>query len=232
MMKKSFKIILLSFVVMLIQPVSFALATDLQAALDECSKITSALERLNCFDKIANTPSIIPATDTGITTNTFRNAAIVDRVLKNEESRPKDNLLFLASETPEHDPEGNETGIEMIISAPSRGGNAIQGYLAVSCILNITRLQLITLRPIDKQSIRIQLLLDGRPIGPLTSWQVLESGQVVDAGRGLVAINLLRGLGAGYSLSIKSDDPMFDGMYFDAAGLSEHIRRERQVCHW
>ncbi|MGL4668299.1 MAG: type VI secretion system-associated protein TagO, partial [Saezia sp.] len=120
------------------------------------------------------------------------------------------------------------------ISAPGLYKNPINPrvYLAVSCILNITRLQIISPLPIERQTIRVQLLLDNKPIGKETVWQVLESGTVVDAGRGLVAIDLVRRLGQGKSLSIVSDYSVLNDIRFDADGLNEHIQQERQACHW
>lgn len=219
--------------VVCVQSYAFASEEALRGALQDCTKIASALERLNCFDKVAQTPAIIPE-QVQIHVPASHSLPIVDRVLRNEENRTKDNMQFILSEAGEHDSEGRVIGQEIIISAPAMGGrpDAPKSYLAVSCILNITRLQLITHQPVQKQFIRVQLLMDDKPVGSSTVWQVLDSGKVIDSGRGLVAIDLLRRLGNGQRLSIKSDDPMFDGIFFDAVGLYNHIQMERQACHW
>lgn len=232
-MKKITRTVLLSAGIACVQPYAFASDEALKEALQDCTKIASALERLNCFDKVAQTPAIIPE-QVQPRAPTSYSLSIVERVLRNEENRSKDDMQFLISEADEYDSEGRVIGSEVIISAPAMGGrpDSPQSYLAVSCILNITRLQLITHQPVQKQFVRVQLLMDGRPTGSSTMWQVLDSGKVIDSGRGLVAIDLLRRLGNGQRLSIKSDDPMFDGIYFDATGLSNHIQTERRACHW
>lgn len=79
----------------------------------------------------------------------------------------------------------------------------------------------------------IRLYLDGKPLSPEIPWQVLEDGTVIDAGRGLVAIEQLRGLvGAGSRLRMESDYAAFADLAFDATGLHALMRRQREACHW
>ena len=79
----------------------------------------------------------------------------------------------------------------------------------------------------------LRLVLDGRPIAAARPWQVLEDGTVIDAGRGLVAIEQLRHLTRpARTLRIESDYRPFDGMQFDARALSEQIAEQREACHW
>jgi type VI secretion system protein VasI len=79
----------------------------------------------------------------------------------------------------------------------------------------------------------IRLLLDGRPLGDARPWQVLDDGQVVDAGRGLVAIDQLRQLAqAGSQLRIESDSAQVDGLKFEASDLHRLITQQRKACHW
>jgi len=210
--------------------------SELKKALNECTKITSSLDRLNCFDKVARTPITVPS-GSSERPNPFpvaQRLQIIELVKENEAQRQKGDMIFLKSETAEFDTDGKEIGTQVIISAPGRAIDPDKPriYLTISCILNISRLQIISPNPVSRQSIRVQLLVDDKPIGRETVWQVLESGQVVDAGRGLVAIDLLKRLGQGRSLTIMSDYEELNNIHFDAAGLNDHIQRERQACHW
>ncbi|MOA22786.1 hypothetical protein D3C78_1433710 [compost metagenome] len=122
---------------------------------------------------------------------------------------------------------------KVVISAPALGGATPHPYLAISCLSNISRLQLLTAEPLPVNRANIRLLLDGRPISDTRPWQVLEDGTVTDAGRGLVAIEQLRHLTRpGQQLQLESDHSPFDGLRFDASALSGHMAVQREACHW
>ncbi|MOA31779.1 hypothetical protein D3C78_1529540 [compost metagenome] len=119
------------------------------------------------------------------------------------------------------------------MSAPALGAVTSQAHLAISCLANISRLQLVVDAPIAADRLNIRLLLDGHPLGNSRPWQVLEDGRVVDAGRGLVAIDQLRQLAKqGGQLRIESDAARMDGLQFDAANLYRLIAQQREACHW
>lgn len=207
----------------------------------DCTAIVSDVERLACFDTAAGTPpapansqatASTPTTTVPVATGSpsvqASQADIKALVSQNEAGRTKDNRRFLLSRS-----EDVSTGQErVVISAPALGETS-QARLAISCLSNISRLQLLTDRPIDPNRVRVGLLLDGRPITASVPWQVLEAGDIVDAGRGLVAIDMLRHLAVPASqLSIESDYRPFDGMIFDATGLDALMAQQRGACHW
>jgi len=227
------------------------------AAASPCTTIVSAVERLACFDAAAGTPpapvaaalaasSVAPAMPSPsapapaapataqVRTRGAANAAvpvpaITGLVRRNEASRQGDDHRFRLA----RDEDAQPGQPQVVISAPALGGGTQQPILVVSCLSNISRLQLLTARPLDGNQMRIRLLLDGRPLSAARPWQVLETGDIVDAGRGLVAIELLRQLGgAGARLQVESDHAPLDGLAFDATGLHEQIAQQREACHW
>jgi len=208
-------------------------ATDAVAAGRSCRAIVSAIERLACFDAEAGTP---PATAADITAPAAAAPAamvrvpdIVGLVQRNESRRKADHagvmLLRVGDAIPGQD--------KVVISAPALTGSEPRPLLAISCLQNISRLQLITAEPLDVSRVSIRVLLDGRPISERRPWQVVEDGTVTDAGRGLVAIEQLRHLTrASQQMQLESDHASFHGLSFDTEALHELMAQQREACHW
>ncbi|MBN3852234.1 type VI secretion system-associated protein TagO [Paraburkholderia sp. Ac-20340] len=212
--------------------------------ISACTAIVSPMQRLACFDTVAGTPAGLArpsataaATASGTSVVTAASSpeaiaqpAIADLVRRNESTRQKESYQFLMSRSPDGGPDQSQ----IVISAPALGaGDSPQGpWLAISCKSGITRLQLLSPELLLDNRIRVSLAMDGRAISDATTWQVLESGNVVDSGRGLVAIELLRRIGNGARLKIESSNASLDGREFDATGLKNLIDQEREACHW
>jgi len=222
-------------------------ATDAVAAGRSCRTIVSAIERLACFDAEAGTPPV-PAAEMATQSTVAPTAAapaavvstatppamvrvpdIVGLVQRNESRRKPDHagvlLLRVGDAIPGQD--------KVVISAPALAGSEPRPLLAISCLQNISRLQLITAEPLDVSRVSIRVLLDGRPISDRRPWQVVEDGTVTDAGRGLVAIEQLRHLTrASQQMQLESDHAAFHGLSFDTAALHELMAQQREACHW
>lgn len=222
-------------------------ATDAVAAGRSCRTIVSAIERLACFDAEAGTPPV-PAAEMATPSTVAPTAAapaavvstatppamvrvpdIVGLVQRNESRRKADHagvlLLRVGDAIPGQD--------KVVISAPALTGSEPRPLLAISCLQNISRLQLITPEPLDVSRVSIRVLLDGRPISDRRPWQVVEDGTVTDAGRGLVAIEQLRHLTrASQQMQLESDHAAFHGLSFDTAALHELMAQQREACHW
>ncbi|AOL09418.1 hypothetical protein WI95_32790 [Burkholderia contaminans] len=154
---------------------------------------------------------------------------MVELVRLNEAKRDAGETGFRLSRTEEAVP-GRWS---VVMSAPALGGAASPPVLTISCLSNISRLQLLGSQPIAPNRMNIRLLLDGQPISASVPWQVLEDGTVVDAGRGLVAIEQLRYLvKAGGRLQVESDYAPFSGLLFDATNLHNLMKQQREACHW
>ncbi|WP_153101202.1 type VI secretion system-associated protein VasI [Paraburkholderia hayleyella] len=202
-----------------------------------CTRIVSAMERLACFDAAAGTPPTLTTpppepTSAGSLDDskaTAKPPEIVALVRLNEVARAAGETGFRLSREEDTFP-GHW---RVVISAPAMGGSAAPPILAISCLSNISRLQLLASHPVGPNQMNIRLLLDGRPISSPVIWQVLEDGSVVDAGRGLVAIEQLRNLlGVSGRLQVESDYPAFSGLVFDATNLHALMKQQREACHW
>ncbi|WP_081066645.1 type VI secretion system-associated protein TagO [Burkholderia cepacia] len=211
------------------------------AAGNDCTTILSPQERLACFDAKAGTlppppppaalqakaPTAPPTPAT--TPASAKRPDITDLVQANEAKRRADDTGLLLTRTPERLP-GQD---KVIISAPALGGSTPGPTLAISCLQNISRLQLLTTEALPFNRANLRLLLDGRPVSASRPWQVLDDGTVTDAGRGLVAIEQLRHLARpAQRLQIESDQAPFDGLVFDVSRLHEQLIQQREACHW
>ena len=65
-----------------------------------------------------------------------------------------------------------------------------------------------------------------------TPWKVMENGQVLDAGRGLPAIEQIKKLIGAHRIEVTSNHSEVDGLTFDAQGLDPLIRQARSTCRW
>jgi len=203
------------------------------AADRDCTAIVSPLERLACFDHTAGTPprpiaqeqkSALPEP-----ASTSSIPDVVELVRRSEAKRANDQTgLRVLSE-----PDGTPGQTRVVISVPALGGTEPRPYLAISCLQNISRLQLITAQPVVVNRATIRLMVDGQPVAAARPWQVLEDGTVTDAGRGLVAIELLRPLTRpAQRLEVESDQAPFDRLAFDVSALHEALAEQRRACHW
>ncbi|UOB56968.1 type VI secretion system-associated protein TagO [Burkholderia pyrrocinia] len=212
------------------------------AASNDCATIVSPQERLACFDAKAGTPPPAPSSPAALqakapappptpatTPASAKRPDIAALVQANEAKRRADDTGLLLMRTPEKLP-GQD---KVVISAPALGGSTPGPTLAISCLQNISRLQLLTAEALPFNRANLRLLLDGRPVSASQPWQVLDDGTVTDAGRGLVAIEQLRHLAQpAQRLQIESDQPPFDGLVFDVSRLHEQLVQQREACHW
>lgn len=184
----------------------------------DCPRIVSNLERLACFDKSAGTPARVEPLRWSAPE---QDSPTVRRVLAHEASRPPEDLTFrLTAE-----------GEGLLISAPAIASAAPSPYLVISCVQNISRLQLVVGRPLDVGRVTVQLLGERRNTNA-TPWQVMENGQVLDAGRGLPGIEQIKQLIGAHRIHVQSDNPAIDGLIFDAQGLDPLIDEARKTCRW
>lgn len=202
----------------------FSLQPALASRTQDCPGIVSNIERLACFDQAAGTPA--HATKT-LWSAPELEAPSVLRVIANEAGRRADDLTFHSGDRSE----GSGGAPELIISAPAIASGDERSYLAISCIQNISRLQLIAKQPIEASWVAVRLKGDGWSTNE-TPWQVMENGQVLDAGRGLPAIEQIKKLMGAHRIEVVSDRSDVDGLTFDAQGLTPLISQARSACRW
>ncbi|WP_460415868.1 type VI secretion system-associated protein VasI [Pseudomonas sp. microsymbiont 2] len=190
----------------------------------DCPRIVSNLERLACFDEAAGTPAPVRRQQWSAAE---QDAPTLRGVMINEARRAPDDLAFRISDQSD----GSAGRTRLVISAPAIAAAQPGSYLAISCIENISRLQLITGRPVEARRVTVQLRTE-RLATPAVPWQVMENGQVLDAGRGLPAIEKIRALIGAHRIHVVSDDSELDGLSFDAEGLDPLIAQAREACRW
>ncbi|CAO3308777.1 MULTISPECIES: type VI secretion system-associated protein VasI [Pseudomonas] len=196
----------------------FLLMPALTRASQDCPRIVSNIERLACFDQAAGTPGFTPHRQWSAQE---LEAPTLRRVLIHETGRAPEDLMFrLRSE------EGG-----LLISAPAIASVAPHPYLIISCVQNISRLQLVTAQPVDASRVQVRLRGERGATVP-TPWQVMENGQVLDAGRGLPGIEQIKQLIGAHRIHVESDNPAVDGLVFDAQGLDPLIDEARKTCRW
>jgi len=201
----------------------FGLPPAFASPVRDCPRIVSNVERLACFDEAANTPAYVTKRQWSAAE---QEAPSVLRVMANETARGPDDLTFLASAG-----EGDWRLHGLVISAPAIASAALRPYLAISCVEGISRLQLISARPLDARWVKVQLQgMRGSTVA--RPWQVMENGQVLDAGRGLPAIEQIKKLIGAQRIRLLSDNPEVDGLVFDAQGLDPLISKARSTCRW
>lgn len=194
------------------------------SSAQDCRQLVSNLQRLACFDAAAGTParSVRQHWSTP-----ELHAPTFSRVMANEAGRGADDLTFRANLQGAAAP-----GAEgLLITAPAIASTEPRTYLAIRCVQNISRLQLITARPVDAGWVNVQLRGERNATVP-TAWQVMENGQVLDAGRGLAAIEQIKPLIGARRIHVLSDLAMLDGLTFDAQGLEPLIEQARRTCRW
>ncbi|MFK0092385.1 type VI secretion system-associated protein VasI [Pseudomonas sp. NPDC090592] len=184
----------------------------------DCPRIVSNIERLACFDASAGTPAHLVTVHWSAPE---QDSPTVRRVLTHEAQRNPDDLTFRLT----REDEG------LMISAPAVASGAPHPYLVISCVQNISRLQLITAQPIDAGRVTVRLQGDRGATVP-TAWQVTENGQVLDGGRGLPGIEQIKQLTGAHRIQVQSDHPSIDGLVFDAQGLDPLIDEARKACRW
>lgn len=204
---------------------SLLICLDSAAAANvrDCPRIVSNLERLACFDEAAGTPAQVKSQTWSAPE---QEAPSVVNVLGNEAERTADDLTFRILAEGE-----DRAQSRVIISAPAIASTEPRTYLSISCIQNISRLQLITGQAFATRRVKVQLHGE-RSSTSTTYWQVMENGRVLDAGRGLSAISQIKALIGANRIRVASDDSSVDGLTFDAVGLDPMIDKARKTCRW
>lgn len=194
-------------------------------ALQACTRIQPRLQRLACFDEVAGTPLANQRASSAGALQPLPDS--IRLVAMNEKARVRGDDRFRISQ-----PAASGGRPRVVISAPARDSAAPRPLLAISCLDAITRVQFIVHPPVAPTVAEVELWQDGRMVVPRARWQVLESGRVIDAGRGLVGIDVLRRLTGASRIDVRSDLPALDGLTFDSEGLTALIDQQREACRW
>ncbi|KEA65265.1 Type VI secretion protein VasI [Marinobacterium lacunae] len=117
------------------------------------------------------------------------------------------------------------------LTAPAVGALPPRPVLMLSCVDDISRVELTLPKAIDIGSLQVVLEADGRRLLS-QRWLSDDSGHILRSGRGLPAIAVMQAMLRTGDLRLRANDEAIDGLRFDARGLSEQIAPLRRQCGW
>ncbi|MGJ7116164.1 type VI secretion system-associated protein VasI [Morganella morganii] len=189
-----------------------ALSGEISALLDTCRKEPSPLIRLDCYDNIGRENAVPPADQTVKGEIRLRAAA-------NEEKRTAHTVTFITTQP-------REGTWPVVMTAPAIGTQPPRPVLMLSCVDNITRMQLVMNSPVTTRSIRLST-----PQTTFSSdWFIRENGYVLESSRGLAGIDEIKRIMTGDKLTITPENGK--PVTFDLSQLTESIKPLRAACRW
>lgn len=185
----------------------------LAQALSECRLESSQLIRLACYDKIMADTSVETQIDSSQMGKAWRQA------MEHEMQRTDNSAGFLVTLP--------ETGdYPVIMTIPAIGYAPPRPVMMISCIDNITRLQVAL--PRQQEAGSVMLTTDKTQF--TADWFLRENGYVLESSRGLLGIDEIKRLLNGEKLTLKLANN--DRLTFNISGISEEIKPLRTACHW
>lgn len=183
-----------------------SIASEQLSQAYQCAEITTPNQRLTCFDRV------------------FESAKV------SSGEKPLSWLLVkrLEQERPEGDlsprVEVDEKNKRALITLPSQQEGKV---LVMSCIDNISRVELYLPEPVSAARVSISVLN-----GERQSWRSDDSGLIFEASRGLPAISLMKRLMNRESVTLRSSARGFDGLRFETSQVAGVIEALRDPCSW
>jgi type VI secretion system protein VasI len=189
-------------------------------AAQACAEVRSRIARLACFDDAFNTVWHIISD---------QSSAVVkphawQRAYASERSRNTDSQAFLLNYRDKQDPQQG-----LWLTAQAAGPNALAPTLLLSCIDNISRVELMLPEAVDKARSTVTL---GNATSLTQTWILDDSGYVIRAGRGLSSILAMKVFIGSDKTLIRSDIPGFELLKFDTRQLAQTVKPMRELCRW
>ncbi|MFT5236357.1 MAG: type VI secretion system protein VasI [Shewanella sp.] len=182
-----------------------------------CVTIKSKLERLYCFDQVFMTPLAV------IETQDIAKVHVTEWVRANEsEARRQGQSGFLFGH--QEDKPNN-----VWLTTTAIGALPPRPILMLSCIDNISRVELVIPQEMSEGSVRVSV---NQPDSQGRLWVSDHSGLVFRTGRGIPAIHVMKSMLSGDEFTFSSDNSRFNGLQFDATGLKQAIKPLQKACRW
>lgn len=190
---------------------------EIKTALQACRQQSSPLPRLQCYDEAWH-PEI-----------KMNEAERPDRywlqiIGQEKQRKPDDHVLLLKAFSKEGAPE------VVMLSVPGNGNYPARSVFAISCIENITRMQIAFSTSQGKGDQVLQMQADGKAIPSRWFWR--GSGYRLEASRGLQGIAEIQQLFGAKELAISSAHPALNDLHFRIDGLKQALEPLRKACHW
>ncbi|OCG49099.1 type VI secretion system-associated protein [Gilliamella sp. Choc5-1] len=186
--------------------------------LAQCAKETSALTRLECYDKILYPNSKTPLQKEEVP----QHSPLWFSIVEQEKTRKEDSPYFILNTS------NNDS--QILLTTYAIGLQPPRPILAFSCIDNITRMQIVLFNPINHKNTKLKLVTENDVVK--ANWFVRDNGFIFESSRGLLGIEQIKRILNAKSLTLKSDDPMLNDLVFNVSTLNSSIKVLRTACHW
>ncbi|WP_072092029.1 type VI secretion system-associated protein VasI [Trabulsiella odontotermitis] len=191
-------------------------------AMSVCRKEAAALERLDCYDQVL-APEPANAFDGALVKARYSGEAW-QRAIEQEKQRTGDTTALLVTQTGEEHP-------VVVITTPAIGNLPPRPVLMLSCVDNITRMQVALMQARNENDIPVTLTVDGRQLR--SRWFVRENGVLLESSRGLAGIDEIKHLFGVKMLTVDTGTEGAAGkLTFAIDGLAQAIAPLRKACHW
>ncbi|MCW8333863.1 type VI secretion system-associated protein VasI [Vibrio paucivorans] len=202
---------------------SLAYATDIEllAEAKQCTAIDERLERLACFDELFDTP--VPMAES----SSFSGVPVSwTRAMNSEALRTKNT--HTAQVNTKGEGKGSNAWLTLpAINQPKSGSELEYPTLQMSCIDNISRVEVIL--PNELEDGRVTISVVGSAV---QHWRSDETGLVFSSGRGLPAIEMMRAMARLDKLVLRSNSAELDGLEFESQQLNQSLSALKQRCGW
>ncbi|MFG6653503.1 type VI secretion system-associated protein VasI [Scandinavium sp. M-37] len=188
--------------------------THTMAKVTRCREETSPLVRLECYDQALSTP-------TEIAINQTRSGPVWQKAMEQEKGRNSHSTTFLVTQSTGNNP-------NVMITTPAIGIPPPRPVLMLSCIDNITRLQIALTTQSKDGSVRIAADNDRFA----AQWFLRENSYLLESSRGLAGIEEIKRLMPATTLTVDSLESGFPRMTFNITQLTEVVKPLRNACHW
>lgn len=186
--------------------------------MEKCRQEKSSLDRLDCYDNAWGT-------NVSVGQEKSKGGIAWNRAITQENLRTDNSISLLMKS---YNTDGNNPTI--IITTPALGHKTPRPILMLSCIDNITRLQIALLNPSEKRDTYVEVSTDRMKFE--TRWFFRENGFLLEASRGLEGISEIQRLFKSNVLKIKSNISVINGLTFNIQNLEQEIKPLRVACHW
>ncbi|ODS04814.1 type VI secretion system-associated protein VasI [Vibrio scophthalmi] len=188
---------------------------------EQCATISARLERLDCFDTLFQTPTpdVLTQVSRPDVPDSWQRA--FDSFSQYQSG---DSSHLTAEGTPER---GNAWVTLVALNEKTAFADNAKPILVMSCIDNLSRVELAFPSAIDDSQVNISIL--GMQA---QSWRSDDTGLLFSSGRGIPAINMMKAMAKQPRLVLRSNSRIVDGLRFDANELSSSLTALRTRCGW
>ncbi|VXC73582.1 Type VI secretion system-associated protein TagO [Enterobacterales bacterium 8AC] len=179
-----------------------------------CRNEASPLVRLDCYD---NALSEIA----GEKNNVVNAGPAWQRAMDQEKGRTDHSTTFLVTE-------GEGTNPVVVLTTPAIGVPPPRPVLMLSCIDNITRLQIALVAPQRDGSVTLTADNDRFDV----QWFLRENGYLLESSRGLAGIDEIKRLMSAQTLTINGSTGGVPRLTFNISQLTQVLKPLRNACHW